>query len=784
MAAINRFTNIDQSQNAYTPRSFEELLKPAAYMRGKHDELLASKAKYDQQIAQLAETDPLYAEMMAKESEGLSGQLESYADQLNREGFGQAAKSNFLDFNKQYQTNVGPRGTIGKIQSATKSINDGKTAYIQDAIKRGVDPTAAKLNWEDHYKGYADTYGETQIVQNIDPLYGHKYKNVVDEFRSYIKDLGYSSSDIAAIASSIEQDAKGSYVLNSKGREKFGNNFEALRSLENYINDQIANPESEIGQSLSEQRVSQEEALNRIKGLAPIFEKDEYVRETGDTVSGYKAATKTTDSGNGFTLGEYNTTFKDVKDRGGNKITNFKELMAAKRDAEAAVKKLDGSQSPQDKEAYAQANGALTRINPLLNEIYEKNPRLKEAQDKLDGRQSILDTINTSSDVVDIMGVVNSEDTPGDLLHGLRGLDKFQDFYKSDNIEPGDVMGALIAREASKTQTKGGAGRKSYTDVEINGTGNNVYDEKVLEIVNNPDLGTEAKLQGLKALKDTGNTSAGRFINSVTGDTITALKADQADVQGMQDDILQQEFKNNKIATTQYVLQPHNTKAVGTYEAQKKVFISTLDPNSLTFVSSELPGMMYGTNTTTHGTDVESREKRMEAEKEMFQKVKNDPSLITNLLYTPIGSSGNPEFKVEIKDESNKPVSLTFQSASTEGQAGFDKAIRYFENMLVKDSPEQGRTVVEAGDFFRIKNQYGKQKVSTFASSVDLIAKKTTAKQPLTPGENNKAKFYANLFDRYLFNDGISKQEYANLTPEERKAILDKFRNTELNDIY
>jgi hypothetical protein len=285
MATVNRYTQL--STPRYSPMSLQELMIAPAYKRQQHDSMSESIANTETQLAQIDPLD-IHSDVAKAEQQRLYDQLNKQSELLAREGFNNTSKSDILRLNKDYQTTVGPTGILGKAQLAKQSLNKEKENYIANATKLGYSPEVAGQNWDEHVKQYSDNFKQSGNISTIDSLYAPNYKDPATELKSLLKDAGMSSSDIATIGSNIIFDeTKGSYVLTSKARESFGNNTKQLEAAVDYMNNQVLNPNSEVGMSIRHSRKDPDSVLKELSGLDKVYQKDQYAKETGSQISNF-----------------------------------------------------------------------------------------------------------------------------------------------------------------------------------------------------------------------------------------------------------------------------------------------------------------------------------------------------------------------------------------------------------------------------------------------------------------------------------------------------------------
>tara|TARA_R110000772_G_scaffold54130_1_gene123508 strand:+ start:18965 stop:20899 length:1935 start_codon:yes stop_codon:yes gene_type:complete len=285
---VNRYTQ--PSVPRYNARTLQELMLVPSYKREQHDAVNTAISESETQLAQADGLD-LHNPLLAQKQEELYGILNEQAQELEAEGYSPSSKSNFLRFNKQYQQEIGPTGTIGKIGAAQTAMESEKAAYIANATKMGYSPEAAGLNWDDEVARYGEEFNKTGKVSNMNSLYAPTFADPVTELKDLLSKAGLTERDISNFGSDIiTQDTRGTYVLSGGSRVVTAKNKEQLQAAVDYVNNQVANPNSTIGKSLEHQRKDINDVFSELKGLAPVYIKDKYGHETKSQISGFKAA--------------------------------------------------------------------------------------------------------------------------------------------------------------------------------------------------------------------------------------------------------------------------------------------------------------------------------------------------------------------------------------------------------------------------------------------------------------------------------------------------------------
>lgn len=289
MATVNRYTNIEPAK--YNPRSLQELMMVPVYKRQQHT---ATEEQLAAAETALAQVDPLalHSDRAKMEQQKLYDQITAQSEQLANKGFTSTSKSDVIRLNKNYQQAISPIGELGKIQTAKKTLELNKASYIANATKLGFPADTTAKNWEDEEAKYKAEFEATGKITNIQERYAPNYINATDKLQELFKEAGVYSNELGTLTSSIvtnDPNNPGQYILTQGAKEAHSSNIKQLQYAVDYINNQINNPNSEIGRSLKEQRKTTADALQEVEGLNKVFEKKSDSVQTSSEISGYKS---------------------------------------------------------------------------------------------------------------------------------------------------------------------------------------------------------------------------------------------------------------------------------------------------------------------------------------------------------------------------------------------------------------------------------------------------------------------------------------------------------------
>lgn len=319
---MNRYDTI--STSTYDPRSLQETLMVPMMRRQQHDE--ANKQLYTQ-LGELDKINPLdkhYNEAQRIKSE-LTSKINSQAEKLATEGFNVNTTSDLFKTNRDVQEMYSPTGKVGQINAAKIAYDKDSAEYLKNATALGHSPEVVQRNLkliQDKYNQSAvyDDKGRV-ISMSIDAM-PPKYIDHISRAREFFKDAGMNSSDIESLASNIQSDEKGNYVLSTGYKNSNASNKQALQSAVNFLNNEINNPNSDVGKSLKYGFKTPKEAIEDIKMMSPIYRSNKTSSSSSSQISSYTPNTAKTEDPNGSMYGEdYN-----VKEIGGKNSNSYNEL--------------------------------------------------------------------------------------------------------------------------------------------------------------------------------------------------------------------------------------------------------------------------------------------------------------------------------------------------------------------------------------------------------------------------------------------------------------------------
>jgi len=291
MATPNRFANIQAAR--YNPMSLQELMMVPQYKRTQHDNLLEAGSALNMELMKVDSLD-IHSDAVRKEQERLSNGIQSQVDLLSSEGFNPSSKQAFFDLNNQYSKAVSPTGTLGMANIAKKTLAANKKDHVDAAVKEGFSMDEALMNWQIHEKKYIDEYKATGEIKEISSLGNPKYVDYLDESMKLFKDAGFTERDLTggAISQIITTDPRGQYILNKSGGKITRDNISQLEGAVEWLNNNIQNPNSEIGKSIAYQGKNPNQVLQEIGNLAEVYVEDSQKSDYSQTITGFKAIIK------------------------------------------------------------------------------------------------------------------------------------------------------------------------------------------------------------------------------------------------------------------------------------------------------------------------------------------------------------------------------------------------------------------------------------------------------------------------------------------------------------
>lgn len=184
---VNKYSQYRPAR--YTPRTLQELMVVPAYKRQKHDQLQQGISTLQQQLNKYDNLD-IHDPLVQAEKQRLQEAMNSQLEKLNSEGFNQSNMTDFINFNNDYQNAVGSEGVIGLAHAAKESYLKRRKELIDDAIKRGADPTASIAQLDRQFQQYADDFDGENITmfQGYNAPQKQDFMKDVKDFKSILGD--------------------------------------------------------------------------------------------------------------------------------------------------------------------------------------------------------------------------------------------------------------------------------------------------------------------------------------------------------------------------------------------------------------------------------------------------------------------------------------------------------------------------------------------------------------------------------------------------------------------
>ena len=377
----------------YNPRTLQDQMIAPMYMREQHNALDESRAALEGQIAQqdgMAEHDAVLQAEQAK----LYAELQAQGDTLEREGFSPSARSNFLRFNKEYQTAVGPKGNLGKIAAAKAAFDQERSELLKNGTTMGYGPDQIQLQIDAARKQYGLDFAETGEIKNMDMPMPAKFQDLDADIKGMKAQLGSVTTQRFKDGTyEIINDDTGIHILNTKTQAKLkGTNAQNIKdAVTNLIGKYTG--EGLGAQSLPWQGLSQEHAIEQIKsGLAvqKITDDRDIIDERWSPLNGFDNVGADegvpqrdfyTSSGQTLPVGKDYKTIKKNSDAILNNPTSSSKDIAKAREYQKIMEDTDIEL--QDNPAYVRNKRELENIRTSEYVQGIKSPTLKNIMENM-----------------------------------------------------------------------------------------------------------------------------------------------------------------------------------------------------------------------------------------------------------------------------------------------------------------------------------------------------------------------------------------------------------------
>lgn len=250
--AVNRYTNITPSE--FNPLSMQEMAFVPAMRRQEHDAFVAANEEYGALLDQV-KAHQIHSDEVAKIRGDIYNQIDTFADELNRNGVSPGLKNRAIGLNRTVRDELGPQGRLGQIAAEYAQIEALRKQNAETAQKMGQDVNYANSKFNKALAEYADSGKEGWFDGRDLKRFGFndfavKNVNRNDRLMEFLSKAGVSAKTIEEAGEYIVPDGHGFYKINSSARKQMSKeNYEQLNGAFKEFTKEYFDPTSDLNKS-------------------------------------------------------------------------------------------------------------------------------------------------------------------------------------------------------------------------------------------------------------------------------------------------------------------------------------------------------------------------------------------------------------------------------------------------------------------------------------------------------------------------------------------------------
>lgn len=252
----NRFSRYTPGSN-YSPESFRDMSIVPIALRQRHDAALAAQDDMLLQLdnIQVRDEDREYYNQKRQE---ITSKVEDLTNKINTIGAGDSnLMGEFRNMKRSYNKEVSLSGGLGQAADVKKRIDDTRAKYLEFGVEQGFSPETTQKNFDVFYDEYKNSNPNTALgtegfaFKEFNPTFAPKQVDALSIHKEGQGLLGKIAQDVAWQNYVPVTDANGQIHYQQTGGKRLSeDNLRNLQAYENFINQKILNPESDIRQSL------------------------------------------------------------------------------------------------------------------------------------------------------------------------------------------------------------------------------------------------------------------------------------------------------------------------------------------------------------------------------------------------------------------------------------------------------------------------------------------------------------------------------------------------------
>jgi len=256
----NRFSRYTPGAS-YSPESFRDMAVVPLALRQRHDAALAAQDDLLLQLNNIEVRDQDRDYFNQKRQE-ITGQVEALTNKINTIGAGDSnLMGEFRNMKRSYNKEVSLAGGIGQAADIRKKVDDTRAKYLEYGVKAGWSPKTAQENFDIDYAKFNEVNPSEGLgtegfaFDQFNPTFAPKQVQAIDIYKQGQELLGKFQNDSAwqSYQPVMVSDGQGGTRIQYQqtgGKTMSSDNLKNLEAYENYINQKILNPDSDVRQSL------------------------------------------------------------------------------------------------------------------------------------------------------------------------------------------------------------------------------------------------------------------------------------------------------------------------------------------------------------------------------------------------------------------------------------------------------------------------------------------------------------------------------------------------------
>lgn len=446
----NRYSQYVSGAN-YAPESFRDMSIVPIALRQRHDAALAAQDDLLLQLnnIQVRDEDKDY---LNQKREEITGQVEALTNKINTIGAGDSnLMGEFRNMKRTYNKEVSLAGGLGQAANVKQRIDQLRANYLDYGTKQGWSPETTQKNFEIEYNKWKTNNPSSMLgtegfaFGEFNPTFAPKQIEPITYLKEIQPLIGEISKEEAFQNYRPVQDANTGQItyVQYGGSSLSKSNLERLKSVEQFLNQKLMNPDSDLRQSLRYSRpgIDEQQVIQQF-----LSESDLLIDAMGVEATGTKTQLEapsfskpTSDKGSSDEAASLVSTPTGQAIFEGKSIS---DIESGRRIQELEALEANGSITEDQINEKTQLILQKDRINQALkdpNTIRTINNYLKEHQSNYD--PAVFD-IRDEEIPTTIEGYKNNISNLNNQIAKLKNSQAYKDFINRTGVRKGTVNNA------------------------------------------------------------------------------------------------------------------------------------------------------------------------------------------------------------------------------------------------------------------------------------------------------------------------------------------------------